>query len=182
MGSPDAQAPVPVPAGDPDGPVFVDESGRRGKNLRRLGWLFGLACTCYAVMLVGSLLGGNSRAPWLGIPGPAAKEKTAETVKVTPAPGDSRAARPPASARPAAKPGARAKPRPSGAASHGTKAGTTPKPGKTTRPAKTTPRPRTSPTAKPTGSRSAGPGDPTGNSGTPTNLSSVPTPQSGAST
>ncbi|MFK8908037.1 hypothetical protein ACJA3G_13465, partial [Streptomyces sp. YS-3] len=77
---------APVAGADPDGPVFVDESGRRGKNLRRLGWVFGLACTCYAVMLVGSLLGGSSRAPWLGIPGPAAKEKKTETVQVTPAP------------------------------------------------------------------------------------------------
>ncbi|MFG3286133.1 hypothetical protein [Streptomyces sp. NPDC048111] len=51
-----------------DRPVFVDASGRRGKNLRRLGWLCGLAATGFAVALVGSLLGGNSRAPGLNLP------------------------------------------------------------------------------------------------------------------
>ncbi|AYG82555.1 hypothetical protein DWB77_04735 [Streptomyces hundungensis] len=51
-----------------DKPVFVDVSGRRGKKLRRLGWLCGLAATGFAVALVGSLLGGNSRAPGLTLP------------------------------------------------------------------------------------------------------------------
>ncbi|MEU4348794.1 hypothetical protein [Streptomyces sp. NPDC023838] len=175
-------AQAPVPAGDPDGPVFVDESGRRGKNLRRLGWVFGLACTCYAVMLVGSLLGGSSRAPWLGIPGPAAKEKKTETVQVTPAPAESR------TPHPGTKPGvpAKDKVRPSAGGSGRAKATGTPKPGKSHHPAKPTnasPHPGTSQTAKPTtGGHSAGPGLPTGSSGSPTGLSTKPTPHSGAST
>ncbi|MFE4872973.1 hypothetical protein [Streptomyces sp. NPDC056682] len=51
-----------------DGPVFVDASGRRGKKVRWLGWVFGLACTGFAVALVGSLLGGSARAPGLTLP------------------------------------------------------------------------------------------------------------------
>ncbi|WP_101388532.1 hypothetical protein [Streptomyces sp. TLI_146] len=173
-------AQAPVAAGDVDGPVFVDESGRRGKNLRRLGWVFGLACTCYAVMLVGSLVGGSSRAPWLGIPGPAAKEKKTETVQVTPAPTDSRAP------HPGTKPGAhKGKAHPSAGASARPKATGTPKPGRTKNSAKptgATPHPGISQSAKPTGGRSASPGLPTGPSGSPTGLSTKPTPHSGAST
>ncbi|WP_371652998.1 MULTISPECIES: hypothetical protein [unclassified Streptomyces] len=174
-------AQAPVPAGDLDGPVFVDESGRRGKNLRRLGWVFGLACTCYAVMLVGSLLGGSSRAPWLGIPGPAAKEKTTETVQVTPAPTDSRATRP--GTRPSVP--AKGRKHPSATGSARAKASGTPKPGRTKNSGKPTgasPHPGTSQSAKPTGGHSAGPGLPTGTSGSPTGLSTKPTPPSGAST
>lgn len=174
-------AQAPVPAGDPDGPVFVDESGRRGKNLRRLGWVFGLACTCYAVMLVGSLVGGSSRAPGLGIPGPAAKEKKTETVQVTPAPTDSRAT------RPGTKPGApgKGKAHPSASGSARAKASGTPKPGRTKnsgKPTGATSHPGTSQSAKPIGGRSASPGLPTGSSGSPTGLSTKPTPHSGAST
>ncbi|MFD9566082.1 hypothetical protein [Streptomyces sp. NPDC059994] len=174
-------AQAPVPAGDPDGPVFVDESGRRGKNLRRLGWVFGLACTCYAVMLVGSLLGGSSRAPWLGIPGPAAKEKTTETVQVTPAPTDSRPT------HPGTRPGVPAKSRthPPATGSARAKASGTPKPGRTKNSGKPTgasPHPGTSQSAKPAGGHSASPGLPTGTSGSPTGLSTKPTPPSGAST
>lgn len=170
-------AQAPVPAGDLDGPVFVDESGRRGKNLRRLGWVFGLACTCYAVMLVGSLVGGSSRAPWLGIPGPAAKEKKTETVQVTPAPTGSRATPP--------GPKHKGKARPSASGSARAKASGTPKPGRTKNTAKPTgasPRPATSQSAKPTGDHSAGPGLPTGSSGSPKAAPTMPTPHSGAST
>ncbi|MEV6550661.1 hypothetical protein AB0M57_18400 [Streptomyces sp. NPDC051597] len=173
---------APVAGADPDGPVFVDESGRRGKNLRRLGWVFGLACTCYAVMLVGSLLGGSSRAPWLGIPGPAAKEKKTETVQVTPAPTESHTPRP-ATVRPGVP--AKSRTHPSATGSGRPKASGTPKPAKSSHPAKpatASPRPRTSQTAKPTGGHSAGPGLPTASSGSPTGLSTKPTPPSGAST
>ncbi|GAA0608950.1 hypothetical protein [Streptomyces crystallinus] len=177
---PQVQIQPPSTGADPDGPVFVDESGRRGKNLRRLGWVFGLACTCYAVMLVGSLLGGSSRAPWLGIPGPAAKEKKTETVQVTPAPTDPRAT------RPAAKPSGPAKSRthPPAVPGHA-KASGTPKPARkktSGKPTTASPHPAASQSAKPTGGRTAGPGLPTGSSGSPTGLSANPTPPSGAST
>jgi len=59
----------------PDGPVFVDESGQRGKKFRRAGWVLTAVCACYAVTLVVLLVGGSSSAPWLQIPGLApAKE------------------------------------------------------------------------------------------------------------
>ncbi|MEW1722682.1 hypothetical protein [Streptomyces sp. NPDC093109] len=65
-----------------DGPVFVDESGRRSKKLRRAGWVVAIACACYAMTVVAALVGGDSNAPWLPIPG--ADKKNADTVKVRP--------------------------------------------------------------------------------------------------
>ncbi|MEV0319186.1 hypothetical protein ACIBKX_06645 [Streptomyces sp. NPDC050658] len=51
----------------PDGPVFVDETGRRSRRYRRIGVIVGIACAVYAVIIVGTLLSGNSSAPWLPI-------------------------------------------------------------------------------------------------------------------
>uniref|UniRef100_A0AAU2V942 Uncharacterized protein n=1 Tax=Streptomyces sp. NBC_00003 TaxID=2903608 RepID=A0AAU2V942_9ACTN len=58
----------PLRAASAEQAVFVDVSGKRGKKLRRLGWVFGLAATGFAVALVGSLLGGSARAPGLDLP------------------------------------------------------------------------------------------------------------------
>ncbi|MFD4986281.1 hypothetical protein [Streptomyces sp. NPDC058374] len=55
-----------------DGPVFVDESGRRGRHLRRIGLACGIAFAGYAVVVVATLFSGNSSAPWLPLPGPEA--------------------------------------------------------------------------------------------------------------
>ncbi|MGW0282359.1 hypothetical protein ACWDXT_04530 [Streptomyces sp. NPDC003236] len=52
-----------------DGPVFVDESGRRGRTFRRLGMIVGLACAGYAVIIVATLFSGTSDAPWVPVPG-----------------------------------------------------------------------------------------------------------------
>lgn len=52
-----------------DAPVFVDETGRRGRTFRRIGITVGLACAAYAVVIVGTLLSGNAGAPWLPVPG-----------------------------------------------------------------------------------------------------------------
>ncbi|MGW4440241.1 hypothetical protein ACWELO_31645 [Streptomyces sp. NPDC004596] len=52
-----------------DGPVFVDESGRRSRTFRRLGVLVGLACAVYAVIIVATLFSGSSDAPWVPVPG-----------------------------------------------------------------------------------------------------------------
>ncbi|MFI8005366.1 hypothetical protein [Streptomyces sp. NPDC086010] len=71
----------PVPA---DGPVFVDESGRRSKTYRRVGWVLAAICAVYAVTLVVAVLGGNSSAPWLPLSGQ--DEKRAEKAEVRPAP------------------------------------------------------------------------------------------------
>lgn len=52
-----------------DGPVFVDETGRRNRTWRRLGLAVGLACAGYAAVIVATLLSGSSDAPWLPVPG-----------------------------------------------------------------------------------------------------------------
>lgn len=75
-----------------DSPVFVDASGRRGRKYRRIGWVLAFACASYAVLLVFTVVGGSSTAPWLLIPGPATGKKadTARTPArpvVSPAPG-----------------------------------------------------------------------------------------------
>ncbi|MEU6707512.1 hypothetical protein [Streptomyces wuyuanensis] len=75
-----------APQEDADGPVFVDESGRRSKKFRRIGWVLALACAGYAVTLVVALVGGNSSAPSLLIPGPA--DDKADTAEETPGPSD----------------------------------------------------------------------------------------------
>ncbi|WP_146207001.1 hypothetical protein [Streptomyces tirandamycinicus] len=74
------------PQDDADGPVFVDESGRRSKKFRRIGWVLALACAGYAVTLVVALIGGNSNAPSLLIPGQA--EDKADTAEETPGPSE----------------------------------------------------------------------------------------------
>lgn len=80
-----SELPVEPSSPDPsDGPVFVDESGRRSKTYRRVGWVLAAVCAVYAVTLVVAVLGGNSAAPWLPLSGP--KEKHAEEVEVRPAP------------------------------------------------------------------------------------------------
>ncbi|WP_338897988.1 hypothetical protein WBG99_22205 [Streptomyces sp. TG1A-60] len=61
-------AAVSASAQGSDGPVFVDESGRRRSLYRRLGIAVGTACAAYAVVIVGTLVSGNSDAPWLPVP------------------------------------------------------------------------------------------------------------------
>ncbi|WP_190220673.1 hypothetical protein [Streptomyces griseosporeus] len=51
-------------AGSAEGPVFVDNSGRRAKLLRRLGLLVGAVCLGYAAVLVMAFMGwGTSLTP-----------------------------------------------------------------------------------------------------------------------
>ncbi|MFI8944940.1 hypothetical protein ACIGO6_00265 [Streptomyces sp. NPDC053750] len=71
-----------------DGPVFVDASGRRSRLYRRLGIAVGLACAVYAVVIVSTLLSGNSNAPWLPVPGQQ-EGKPAGQVDTTPVPSES---------------------------------------------------------------------------------------------
>ncbi len=75
----------PAPPDGSDGPVFVDESGRRSKTYRRLGWILATVCAGYAVALVLAVLGGNSSAPWLPLSGPR-EEAKAELVEELPEP------------------------------------------------------------------------------------------------
>ncbi|MFE2640728.1 hypothetical protein ACFXKF_39435 [Streptomyces scopuliridis] len=72
-------------AEEPEGPVFVDSSGRRSRKLRRAGWVVAAACACYAMTLVVSVIGGNSSAPWLQIPGRADDGKS-DMVELRPTP------------------------------------------------------------------------------------------------
>ncbi|MEU7402209.1 hypothetical protein [Streptomyces sp. NPDC044948] len=68
-----------------DGPVFVDSSGRRSRLYRRLGILVGIACAVYAVVIVSTLLSGNSDAPWMPAPGQE-EGQPAGQVDTTPLP------------------------------------------------------------------------------------------------
>lgn len=71
----------------PDGPVFVDETGRRSRRYRRIGVIVGIACAVYAVIIVGTLFSGNSSAPWLPIS--PKDEKPASKVDTPNSPADS---------------------------------------------------------------------------------------------
>ncbi|MGY0067657.1 hypothetical protein ACWZEH_12690 [Streptomyces sp. QTS137] len=70
-----------------DGPVFVDESGRRGRLYRRIGLAVGLACAGYAVVIVATLMSGNSTAPWMPVPGQE-QEQPAGKVETSPRPAE----------------------------------------------------------------------------------------------
>ncbi|MEU2584595.1 hypothetical protein ABZ612_16880 [Streptomyces avermitilis] len=160
---------------DSDGPVFVDESGRRRRRLRRLGMVVGIACAVYAVVIVATLLSGNSNAPWL--PVPRQKDDTpAARVDTSPPPSHRAHPSAPAAFLPSAGATADAGKRPSkgGAGStHGPSA-------RASAPAASTaPRPSAS-TAKPkpgsssnTKNPAPGPSDPVGGS------SPAPTPSGG---
>ncbi|CAM5522401.1 Translation initiation factor IF-2 OS=Streptomyces pilosus OX=28893 GN=GCM10010280_62350 PE=4 SV=1 [Streptomyces pilosus] len=71
-----------------DGPVFVDESGRRSRRYRRIGMAVGLACAGYAAVIVATLVSGNSDAPWLPVPGQQQQEQPAGKVETSPQPGE----------------------------------------------------------------------------------------------
>ncbi|WP_459752507.1 translation initiation factor IF-2 [Streptomyces sennicomposti] len=71
-----------------DGPVFVDESGRRSRRFRRIGVAVGLSCGAYAVVIAVTLVSGNSNAPWLPVPGQA-DDGPASKVETSPEPSES---------------------------------------------------------------------------------------------
>ncbi|MDR6975876.1 hypothetical protein J2X68_002564 [Streptomyces sp. 3330] len=85
--------------GAPGTPVFVDESGRRSRRLRRLGVAVGVSCAVYALVIVATLVSGNSSAPWLPLPGqnddtPAGKVETSSVPAVSESPSGSDGAAP----------------------------------------------------------------------------------------
>ncbi|MET7381105.1 translation initiation factor IF-2 [Streptomyces sp. NPDC005526] len=102
--SPDQSAPHGAGGrdGGSDGPVFVDESGRRSRRFRRIGMAVALTCAVYAVVIVVTLASGNSNAPWLPVPGQA-DDPPASTVDTSPTPSDP--ARPPGTDGSGALPG-----------------------------------------------------------------------------
>ncbi|WP_258055456.1 hypothetical protein [Streptomyces sp. Ru62] len=84
LGAVGAESAVRDPRGS-DGPVFVDESGRRSRRFRRLGVAVAVACAGYAAVIVATLLSGNSAAPWLPVPGQH-EDKPAGKVDTSPLP------------------------------------------------------------------------------------------------
>ncbi len=69
-------------AREADKPVFVDESGTRGRTVRRIGWILGAACVVYAVVLVLTVASGSSDAPWM----PGIGDDANSSGKVEPSP------------------------------------------------------------------------------------------------
>ncbi|MGW2442773.1 hypothetical protein [Streptomyces sp. NPDC001675] len=55
-------------------PVFVDQTGLRGRRLRGLGWLVGILCAGCVVAMISGLVGTQSQAPALTVP------RTADTT------------------------------------------------------------------------------------------------------
>ncbi|MEU6601579.1 hypothetical protein [Streptomyces flaveolus] len=93
LGAVGAEPAVRDPRGS-DGPVFVDESGRRSRRFRRLGVAVAVACAGYAAVIVATLLSGNSAAPWLPVPGQH-EDKPAGKVDTSPLPSVSTTPNPP---------------------------------------------------------------------------------------
>ncbi|WP_406419959.1 hypothetical protein OH809_26785 [Streptomyces sp. NBC_00873] len=111
-----------------DGPVFVDESGRRSKTFRRLGWVLAAVCACYAVTLAVALIGGNSTAPWLPLSGQK-QHKKADEVQTPPTPSGSADTVVPVGAAPGATavdPAADVRAKPSGSAGSGSPSASAP--------------------------------------------------------
>ncbi|MCX4666878.1 hypothetical protein OG453_09385 [Streptomyces sp. NBC_01381] len=139
----------------PDGPVFVDETGRRSRRYRRIGVIVAIACAVYAVIIVGTLLSGNSSAPWL--PVKPKDDKPASQVDTPDRPADS--------ADPSASPGVTPSPGATDAS------GTAPAPGGSdpadpTKPGDGTGKPGESPDPDPTDDGKPDP-DPTDDGGDP---------------
>ncbi|WP_162824137.1 hypothetical protein [Peterkaempfera bronchialis] len=95
-----AQASAPAVEEAAPGPVFVDSTGRRGRNFRRVGWLIGVVCVGFAGVLATAVMSAGSGAPELDIPDPAQRGPAAAPQSpsaavpgsgTTPAPGGSTA-------------------------------------------------------------------------------------------
>ncbi|WP_157815414.1 hypothetical protein [Kitasatospora sp. CB02891] len=108
-GTPGPEAEEPLPE-----PVFVDESGLRGRLLRGLGWPVSVVGAVLAVAMGGSLIGVQADAPAMEIPAQPAPAAAASA-----APSPSPSASPSASASSSGTPTRSTSPRP------GSSAGTT---------------------------------------------------------
>ncbi|MEB8337980.1 hypothetical protein [Streptomyces endophyticus] len=150
-------APTPLgaePAGvdDKELPVFVDDSGRRGRNFRRFGVAAGLAIAVYAVVIVVTVFSGNSDAPWLPMPAEGKGADKVGTEPSEPTPSLSTSGSPGATPRPSASGGAvsSAPAAPGASASSSAGAGTSGQPSTGTSPSSRPTGGGTSPTVKPT--------------------------------
>ncbi|MER5949175.1 hypothetical protein ABT127_24300 [Streptomyces sp. NPDC001904] len=81
---PGDEIPIPGrgPGDDKEVPVFVDDSGRRGRTFRRVGVAVGIACAVYAIVIVVTLFSGSSSAPML--PGLSEDKQSADQVDTSP--------------------------------------------------------------------------------------------------
>ncbi|WP_344052507.1 hypothetical protein [Streptomyces thermoalcalitolerans] len=133
-----------------DKPVFVDDSGRRSRRLRRFGMAVGLVCAAYAGVIVVTLLSGNAGAPWVPIPIPGVGDPPASKVKESPRPSETTGPSAGSGGLPGnGAPGTGADAgtgTDAGAGAGAPSAGATPSPGSTAAPG-TSPRPGTTPGA-----------------------------------
>ncbi|MER5639461.1 hypothetical protein ABT095_21190 [Kitasatospora sp. NPDC002227] len=90
----DTEEPAPAP-------VFVDQSGVRGRMLRGLGWPVSLVGAVLAAAMAGSLIGGQSEAPAMSIP---PQPSLSPSPSPSPTPSPSPSPTPPASSSPATRP------------------------------------------------------------------------------
>ncbi|MEV7287970.1 hypothetical protein AB0O01_25950 [Streptomyces sp. NPDC093252] len=88
-----------------DGPVFVDATGRRSRRYRRIGMAVAVACAVYAVVIVATLMSGNSHAPWLPVPGQQDGQPAGQ-VDTTPEPRTSAESADPSATAPGPSPSA----------------------------------------------------------------------------
>lgn len=94
------------PTAPPVSPAPLSSSTSRAAaamRLRRLGVAVGIACSVYALVIVATLVSGNSSAPWLPLPGqgddtPAGKVETSSVPSVSESPSGSDRAAPNAGA------------------------------------------------------------------------------------
>ncbi|MFE9686123.1 hypothetical protein [Streptomyces sp. NPDC006285] len=144
-----------------DGPVFVDETGRRSRRYRRIGMAVGLACAVYAVVILVTLVSGNSNAPWLPIQ-EQQQDSPAGKVRTPPVPADSADPSGPASASPEAGVSGSEAPVPTPGASASTD------------PSVSASAPENSADPKPSTSKTTNPGTGTGNTPGPDPTDEVP--------
>ncbi|MFE5621848.1 hypothetical protein ACFQ8S_07290 [Streptomyces virginiae] len=99
----------PASAESAPAPVFVDQSGLRGRLLRGLGWPVSVIGAILAVAMGSSLIGVQADAPSMGIPAQPSRSAVPSPTRSTPAAASStpravaRSATPGAGAVPAAK-------------------------------------------------------------------------------
>ncbi len=124
-------------------PVFVDQSGRRGRRLRGAGWVFGVAFVGVTLAMASGLLGTQSDAPSFAVPDTADTQPPGEYVNAPlPAPpgkadrskGVPRTASPTATATPTGTPTATGSPTATPSADGSATATSTPTAGRTGNP------------------------------------------------
>ncbi|WP_030266454.1 hypothetical protein [Streptomyces sp. NRRL B-24484] len=140
ISQPRTDDPAAIPTGAEPAPVFVDESGTRGRLLRHLGWMVGGSGLLFTVGMVVSLFGAVAQAPPLELPDSLASStavpspQPVPTVSASPSPTSSKATQighPGASGKPSGSASKSGTAKATASHSAGTKTSTTAKPGTT---------------------------------------------------